>query len=708
MNNNHNPEPPPMGLPPQNNNGPPSMVRPNGQAPRLMKELCQPSINGRGGPIALIPIQAIDFSLRHHMIQQVQNTCQFHGLPGDDANRHIDKFLEITQHIKQNGVSDDSIRLSLFPYSLTRHAINGLLPSNTIANTRGDLKAITTHSGVSYDGAPIPPPTLSLPKVVVRVPEVTKDTIQLSTKNIQPLVVQNQVLIDEPVVALKPKPTIPNPSRANKQKLREKDDNLALRFVEIFRKLHFELSFVDALLHMPKFALMFKSNLNNKEKLFELATTSVNENCSAVILKKLPEKLGDPGKFLIPCDFSELDECLALADLGASINLMPLSIWKKLSLPELTPTRMILELADRSTTRPAGIAKDVFVKVERSDFILEEIETFLRTPDELSNLDDDYYDTEGDILYLEKLLNEDPSSNLPSELPSHLEYAFLEGTDKLPVIISKELKDEEKFALSNVLKSHKREIARKISDIKGIDPRFCIHKMIMEDDFKPTIQHQRRVNPKIYEVIKKKVIKLLDSGLINPIFDSPWVSPVHCVPKKGEVKALPTNDARLVVKFLKSFFARFGAPRAIISDHDTHFCNDQFAKVMIKYGVTQHLSTAYHQQISGQVGVSNRSLKRILESTIGENYASWFDKLDYTLWAFRIAFKTPIGCTPYKLVYRKACHLPIELEHKAYWALKHCNFDLKTMGDHQKVQLNELNELRDQAYKNSFIYKEKT
>ncbi|GKB20834.1 reverse transcriptase domain-containing protein [Tanacetum coccineum] len=148
---------------------------------------------------------------------------------------------------------------------------------------------------------------------------------------------------------------------------------------------------------------------------------------------------------------------------------------------------------------------------------------------------------------------------------------------------------------------------------------------------------------------------------------------VDYLSKWVEAKALPTNDARVVVKFLKSLFA-----------------------------------TAYHPQTSGQVEVSNRGLKRILERTVGENRASWSDKLDDALWAFRTAFKTPIGCTPYKLVYGKSCHLPIELEHKAYWALKHANFDLQTAGDHRKLQLNELNELRDQAYENSLIYKERT
>nr|GEX38934.1 reverse transcriptase domain-containing protein [Tanacetum cinerariifolium] len=141
---------------------------------------------------------------------------------------------------------------------------------------------------------------------------------------------------------------------------------------------------------------------------------------------------------------------------------------------------------------------------------------------------------------------------------------------------------------------------------------------------------------------------------------------VDYLSKWAEAKALPTNDARVVCKFLKNLFTRFGIPIAIINDRGTHFCNDQLAKVMQKFGVTRRLATPYHPQTSGQVEVSNRGLKRILERAVGENRTSWSDKLDDALWAFQTSYKTPIGCTPYTLVYGKACHLLIELEHKAY------------------------------------------
>ncbi|GJY28708.1 reverse transcriptase domain-containing protein [Tanacetum coccineum] len=831
---------------------------------------------------------------------------------------------------------------------------SGTFLSNTVTNPREDLKGITTRSGVAYQGPTIPTTSSSPPKVVKRETEVTKDTVlptnNGSTEDVQPPVVHVETNVPnfEPVVAPvsapmpNPKPSIPYPSRRNDERRREKANDQIEKFYEIFRDMSFEISFADALILMPKFASTLKTLIKNKEKLTEMARTPLNEHCSAVILNKFPEKLGDPGKFLIPCEFPGMDECLALADLGANINLMPLSVWRKLNLPELTPTCMTLELADRSISKPIGIAEDVSVKVgkfkfpadfvvvdfnadprvplihgrsflktgraligvyegeltlcvgkeaitfnldqtsrysanyndmtanridviemaceeysqevlgfsdviasgnptpyydpivstssptltpfEDSDFLLlEEADAFLAIDDEPISLEinDSYYDSKGDILLLEAILNSDPSPPPPNQgnylpeirkelkviepkndkssideplmvelkdLPPHLEYAFLEGDDKLPVIIAKDLKDEEKTALIKVLKSHKQALAWQLSDIKGINPEFCTHKILMEDDFTPAVQHQRRVNPKIHDVIKKEVEKLLNAGLIYPISDSPWVSPARLLrwvlllqefkfkvidtkgaenlaadhlsrlekpyenvldPKeindrfpletlnmvtfcgdsstpwfvdfanyhagkfivkgmssqqknkffkdvkhyfwddpylfkicadqvirrcvhgkealdileachngptgghyganyttkkvfdsgfywptiyrdahdlvtryfigpfpssKGnkyilvavdylskwvEAKALPTNDARVVVKFLKSLFARFGTPRAIISDRGTHFCNDQFSKVMLKYGVTHRLATAYHPQTSG-------------------------------------------------------------------------------------------------------------
>nr|GFB78380.1 reverse transcriptase domain-containing protein [Tanacetum cinerariifolium] len=217
--------------------------------------------------------------------------------------------------------------------------------------------------------------------------EVTKDTEPQNSDDIHPSTVQAEVPkekpTEEPVVEFpKEKPT--EEPVTSEKKLREKDDILAAKFMEIFRDLDFELSFADALIHMPKFAPMFKKLLKNKDKLIELTKTPLNENCSAVVLKKLPEKLGDPGCFLIPCDFTRLDNCLALADLGASINLMPLPIWKKLRLPTLNDTKMVLELADRTISKPTGVAENVFVKVGKfyfpADFVILDFVADPRVP----------------------------------------------------------------------------------------------------------------------------------------------------------------------------------------------------------------------------------------------------------------------------------------------------------------------------------------
>ncbi|GJX59398.1 hypothetical protein Tco_0290788 [Tanacetum coccineum] len=251
----------------------------------------------------------------------------------------------------------------------------GSLPSDTVAYPRGDMKAITTRSRVSYDGPKVSPSPSSLPKVVEQEPET--------------------------------KPTIPYPSRINKEKLREKDNLLTLKFVEMFRNIHFELSFADALLHMPKFAPMFRKVLNNKDKIIDLIKTPVNENCSAVILKKFPEKLGDASRFLIPCDFLEMDECLALADLDASINLMPLSVWEKLNLPDLTKTRMILEnLPESEFGDTKTFSYNTIESVNRFDVIDVACEEFAQEVLGFSNISKSGNPT----LTLEQILSTSPTS----------------------------------------------------------------------------------------------------------------------------------------------------------------------------------------------------------------------------------------------------------------------------------------------------------
>nr|GEW56491.1 reverse transcriptase domain-containing protein [Tanacetum cinerariifolium] len=975
----------------------------------------------------------------------------------------------------------------------------GTLPSNNITNPKEDLKGIITRSGVAYQG-----PTIPTSSKVVK-------------QGTEPVVA--------PVSALMPnlKPSIPYPLRHDNGRPRVQANEQIKKFYEIFQDMSFEISFTDALILMPKFASTLKALIRNKEKLSKMARTPMNEHCLVVILNKFPKKLGDPSKFLIPCEFPGMDERLALADLGASINLMPLFVWEGLSLPRcfLKTSRALIDVHKGELTLRIGneaitynldqtsrystnynqmmankydvidMACEEYSQEVLGFFDVTEADAFLGLEDHSNSpkFNPFYYDPKGDILLLEAILNSEPLPPLPNheqymhsfkkelkvceaktvksfvdephevklkDLPPRLEYAFLEGNNKLPVIIAKELGDEENSALIKVLKSHKRAITWKLSDIQGINSEFYTHKILMEEDYKPAVQHQRRVNPKIHDVIKKeggftvvenkeneliptrlvtgwrrlagneyycfldgffgyfqipidprdpekttftcpyetfayrrmpfglcnapstfqrcmlaifhdmvektmevfmddflshfrvkegivlghKISKneievdkakvdviaklhhpttvkgvrsflghvgfyrrfiqdfskitrpmthLLEKNttfifskdcikafqmlkkkltkapiLIAPNWDLPFelmcdasdfaigavlgqrhekhFRPIHYASKtmtdaesnytttekemlavvyafekfrsylimnksivhtdhfalkylfakkdakarllwwvlllqefdfkvldtKGaenlaanhlfrlensyenvldpkeinetfpletlsmvtfhadssaswfadfanyhagnfivKAKALPTNDGRVVCKFLKSIYVRFGAPRAIIRDRDTLFSNDQFSKVMLKYGVTHCLSTAYHPQTSGQVEVSNHGLKIILERTIGENRASGSDKLDDALWAFRTAYKTPIGCTPYKLVYGKACHLSIELEHKAYWALMQANFNLAVAGEHRKVQLNELNELRDHAYENSLIYKEK-
>ncbi|GJZ46049.1 reverse transcriptase domain-containing protein [Tanacetum coccineum] len=300
---------------------------------------------------------------------------QTHGVSKTDFERYVtanDAVLRNMQNQGQNLQSQMANLTDMLSKFVTANTAStsgsGTLPGNTVTNPKEDLKGITTRSGVTIQG----------PKAVNHDVEVTKDTMPPanngSTEDVQPPVVQIQSRNPNPepnvapVVTPVPKASIPFPSRRNDEKRKEKANDQNEKFYEIFRDLSFEISFTDALMLMPKFASTLKTLIGNKEKLSELARTPLNENCSAVILNKLPKKLGDPGRFLIPCEFTGITTCNALADLGASINLMPYSVWKDLALPELTPTCMTLELADRSITEPIGIAKDVRLMVGKFQF----------------------------------------------------------------------------------------------------------------------------------------------------------------------------------------------------------------------------------------------------------------------------------------------------------------------------------------------------
>nr|GEW33176.1 reverse transcriptase domain-containing protein [Tanacetum cinerariifolium] len=537
----------------------------NGDPPvpdlRTMEELCQPSLNGRGGTfMKRCPKECynlIENMTAHHnnwdtLAQRSESsssiTSSFNteiaALKAKMAkiNKNLVRVLQVNQQVKAvtpncetyggpHSFTDcpDTVGQTQNVYAAGAYQCNSYRPQgNTITNPKEDMKGTTTRSETAYQGPTIPTTSFSLPSVVEpETPILNSDPVVDS--------------IIEPVVALvsapKPnqRPSIPYPSRLHDQKLRDKANDQKEHIFQIFKDLNFNISFADALILMPKFGPTIKTLLTNIDKLFELARTLLNKHCSAVLLKKLPKKLRDPDKFLIPCDFSGMAECLALADLDASINLMPLSVWNKLSLPELSPTCMTLKLANRLISRPVGVAEDVFVKTERALIDVFEGELTLRVGkkditfnlDQTSRYSANYNDMKANRIDVIDMACEEYSQEVlgfSNVISSGNPTPFYD-----PIV----------YTTSSTLTPFEN------SDflLEEVDAFLALEDYLTSSE---AVQHQRRVNPKIHDVIKQEVLKLLGAGLIYPISDSPWVSPVHCVPKKDGFTVVENKENELI------------------------------------------------------------------------------------------------------------------------------------------------------------------
>nr|GEW47320.1 reverse transcriptase domain-containing protein [Tanacetum cinerariifolium] len=761
------------------------------------------------------------------MIQQVQNSCQIHGLPGDDANKHLDKFLHVTQSIKVNGVTDDVLRLYLFPHYVTHHAtawfdrlprnsintfqqmakmfLGKYFPPSMVTKLRNEItnfyqrpafSAMISGSkevielddslcwaGVSQslwtrvdpnvlndfnmatnrNGDNQPPPegaTVGQTQNIYAARAYNQGGEQQRKKPILPGASHGQnptpayqapdyqapsyqapvyqASIPQPQVVTTTEFT--NYMKANDAILKNMQTNMTsltnsnLKLKNMFgqfMKMNTASSSGSGILPSntitsPKEDL--KGITTRSENAYKGPTIPIASSSPPKVVERETEVTKDTTERAL-IDVYEGELTLRVGKEAVTFNLDQTSRYSanydamsvnQIDLIDVTCEKysqevLVFSMSGNPTSSTKPIVSNsslTLTPFEDSDFLLEETDAFLAIDDEpiSSKIDDCYYNAEGDIVLLEEYLNDDPSS--PPLLPQELKV--VEPTnEKSSIDEPPHLKDEEKTALIKVLKSHKQALAWQLFDIKGIDPEFCTHKILIEDDFKPVIQHQRRVNLKIHEcedtnlclnlekshfMVKEGNVlsHKISNNRIEEINETFPLETLNVVSFRGDSSTLWFVDfakyhaGNFVVKGMSS-----QQNKKFFNDVKHYFWDDPF---LFKICADQVIRRCVHGQEAADI------LKACHNGPTGGHHGP-----NYTAKkVFDSAFQTPIGCIPYKLMYEKACHLPIELEHKVYWALKYCNYDLLTAGDHHRVQLNELNKLRDQAYENSLIYKEKT